>query len=103
MYSGYLTVDKAAGRALFFWLVESAQPDSPLTFWTNGGPGCSSLSGGLMSEMGPFRPQRGGAGLSANPWSWDRVSNMLYVEQPAGVGFSYSNTTSDYTVRSLRC
>ena len=25
------------------------------------------------------------------------ASNLLFVESPAGVGWSYSNTTSDYT------
>lgn len=52
--------------------------------------------------MGPFRPNSNG-GVDLNPWSWHNAgANMLYVEQPAGVGFSYSNTSSDYTVGDAR-
>ena len=53
--------------------------------------------------MGPFKPDPAGSGnLIPNPWSWNAQANMLYVEQPAGVGYSYSNTTSDYTVGDAR-
>ena len=38
-FSGYVTVNRAAGRALFYWLTEaSIQPLSkPLVIWLNGG------------------------------------------------------------------
>ncbi|KAJ0935160.1 putative carboxypeptidase D [Helianthus annuus] len=63
---------------------------SPLT-----GPGCSSLMG-AMSELGPFRINSDGKTLFMNDYAWSNVANMLFLESPAGVGFSYSNTTSDY-------
>lgn len=47
--------------------------------------------------MGPFFPKGDGRGLRRNSMSWNRASNLLFVESPAGVGWSYSNTTSDYT------
>jgi serine carboxypeptidase-like clade 2 len=76
---------------------------APVTWWSNGGPGCSGIGGGFFSEHGPYRPNNDGSGsLVAFPWTWAETSNMLYVEQPAGVGFSYSNTTEDYTVGDER-
>ena len=46
-----------------------------------------------MAEHGPWRPLKDGATLARNAYSWNRVANMLYVEQPVTVGFSY--TTED--------
>ena len=34
--------------------------------------------------------------LVPNPYSWNRYANVIYVESPIGVGFSYSNDRSDY-------
>ncbi|XP_041008354.1 serine carboxypeptidase-like 45 [Juglans microcarpa x Juglans regia] len=99
-YSGYITTDAQHGRALFYYFVEaeSANPFShPLTLWLNGGPGCSSLGFGAFMEHGPFQPGDNGL-LVKNEYSWNLESNMLYVESPIGVGFSYSNTSSDYVI-----
>ncbi|XP_027331667.1 serine carboxypeptidase-like 42 isoform X1 [Abrus precatorius] len=97
-YAGYVDVDVKHGRSLFYYFVESEQdPDKkPLTLWLNGGPGCSSMGGGAFTELGPFYPKGDGRGLRRNSKSWNKASNLLFVESPAGVGWSYSNTTSDY-------
>ncbi|KAL5467601.1 hypothetical protein EMCRGX_G031856 [Ephydatia muelleri] len=96
-YAGFITVNKSHGRALFYWFVASQGDPSndPVVLWLNGGPGCSSL-GGFFTELGPFYPLRGGSSLASNPYSWNKVANMIFLESPSGVGFSYSNTTSDY-------
>ncbi|XP_028960929.1 serine carboxypeptidase-like 40 isoform X2 [Malus domestica] len=97
-YGGYVTVDKKAGRAMFYYLVEAeqAKDSSPLLLWLNGGPGCSSLAYGAMLELGPFRIHSDGKTLYRNRFSWNHAANVLFLESPAGVGFSYSNRTSDY-------
>ncbi|KAL3845444.1 hypothetical protein ACJIZ3_002847 [Penstemon smallii] len=98
-YAGYVDVDVKKGRSLFYYFVEADNdPDhKPLTLWLNGGPGCSSVGGGAFTELGPFFPRGDGRGLLINSKSWNKVSNLLFLESPAGVGWSYSNTSSDYT------
>lgn len=59
---------------------------------------CSGLLG-FGTEHGPFHysfvPE--GPILTPNLHSWNNIANILYVEQPVGVGFSYSERASDYT------
>ncbi|XP_021723002.1 serine carboxypeptidase-like 45 [Chenopodium quinoa] len=99
-YSGYVTLTddqhKTNQKALFYYFVEAEiNPlTKPLVLWLNGGPGCSSLGVGAFSENGPFRPA--GNRLVTNQYSWNKEANMLYLETPAGVGFSYSTNLSFY-------
>ncbi|CAN4123833.1 unnamed protein product [Withania somnifera] len=96
--SGYIVTNSQKGRALFYYFVEADSEDAtslPLTLWLNGGPGCSSVGYGAFMEHGPFKPGKDGS-LTKNKYSWNLESNMLYVDSPIGVGFSYSNTSSDY-------
>ncbi|KAK6159366.1 hypothetical protein DH2020_006680 [Rehmannia glutinosa] len=96
-YSGYVTVDPKAGRALFYYFAEAEDYSSkPLVLWLNGGPGCSSIGNGALTELGPFRVNPDGKTLWYNKHAWNNVANVLFLESPAGVGFSYSNRTSDY-------
>ncbi|KAL8493054.1 hypothetical protein ACS0TY_024315 [Phlomoides rotata] len=59
------------------------------------GPGCSSVAYGASEEIGPFRINKDASSLYLNKYSWNRVANILFLESPAGVGYSYTNTTSD--------
>ncbi|KAK7817171.1 serine carboxypeptidase 24 [Quercus suber] len=83
-FSGYVTVNEQHGRALFYWLTEATSfPEKkPLVLWLNGGPGASSVAFGASEEIGPFRIN-------------STEANLLFLESPAGVGFSYTNTSSN--------
>ncbi|ONK73705.1 uncharacterized protein A4U43_C04F34410 [Asparagus officinalis] len=96
-YSGYVTVNESHGRALFYWFFEATRhvEKKPLLLWLNGGPGCSSIGYGEAEELGPFLTQKGVPELKFNKNSWNKEANLLFVESPVGVGFSYTNTSSD--------
>lgn len=66
-----------------------------MTIWLNGGPGCSSTFA-LFAENGPFTI-KDDLTLSKNPYSWSTSSNLLYVDQPTGTGFSRASE-KDLTV-----
>lgn len=74
----------------FFWFFESRHDpiSAPLAIWLNGGPGSSSLTG-LMRENGPCHVNPDSNSTVLNEWSWNNNVNMLYIDQPVHVGFSY--------------
>ncbi|VAH68271.1 unnamed protein product [Triticum turgidum subsp. durum] len=107
-YAGYVTVDEQHGRNLFYYAVESERDPAkdPVVLWLNGGPGCSSFDG-FVYEHGPFIFESGRSvkslpKLHLNPYSWSKVSTMIYLDSPAGVGLSYSNNVSDYETGDLK-
>lgn len=96
-YAGYITVNQSHGRALFYWFFESSTNPhkQPLLLWLNGGPGCSSIGYGEAEELGPFFTRKDTSTLKLNPHRWNKAANLLFVESPVGVGYSYTNTSSD--------
>ncbi|KXH65985.1 carboxypeptidase cpdS [Colletotrichum salicis] len=90
-YAGQIPISKESNetRQLFFWYFPSTNPDAAeeVTIWLNGGPGCSSFIG-LVQENGPFTWFPSAYRPVYNIFSWSQLSNVLYVDQPAGTGFS---------------
>jgi carboxypeptidase D len=90
-WAGLMPISSAANetRELFFWFFPPGPQGSldDLIFWTNGGPGCSSLEG-ILQENGPFSWSWGTAKPIVNEQSWTNLSSVLWVEQPVGTGFS---------------
>ncbi|XP_022982627.1 serine carboxypeptidase-like 35 [Cucurbita maxima] len=100
-YAGYVKLRperEEEEKALFYWFFEAEnQTDvarKPLALWLNGGPGCSSIAYGAAQELGPFLVHSNGQ-LKLNNFSWNKAANIIFLEAPVGVGFSYTNKSSD--------
>lgn len=88
--SGYFKLDDVVDKNYFYWFFESRSAPStdPVIMWLTGGPGCSSQLA-LMTENGPCYPTPDGLDTIRNEYSWTSNANMMWVDQPADVGYSY--------------
>ena len=95
-YSGYLNIP-GSQKSLHYVFVPSQNDKvkDPVLLWLNGGPGCSSLEG-FSSENGPATLGYEGKDWILNPFSWNKNANVLYIESPAGVGFSYNDSPNPH-------
>ncbi|WVQ80585.1 hypothetical protein IAT38_002690 [Cryptococcus sp. DSM 104549] len=89
IYSGLITIDPSNSEDALFFVFQPklGEPSEDLTIWLNGGPGCSSLNGWLQ-ENGRWAWSSGTFAPVENPYSWVNLTNMLWVEQLIGTGFS---------------
>ncbi|KAK4408475.1 Serine carboxypeptidase-like 48 [Sesamum angolense] len=89
------TVENLGHHAGYFRLphTRSARSTDPVVVWLTGGPGCSG-SVALFYENGPFH-LADNLSLIWNDFGWDKVSNLIYVDQPIGTGFSYTSYRGD--------
>ncbi|EEB95708.1 hypothetical protein MPER_05281, partial [Moniliophthora perniciosa FA553] len=88
-YSGYLDISRT--KHLFFWFFEArnSPENAPVILWQNGGPGCASSGMGLLYELGPCNIANHGFNTTLNPYSWNNNANVIFLDQPVEVGFSY--------------
>lgn len=88
IYSGFINVANTS-KEIHYVLLESMKDPlkDPLIIWFNGGPGCSSMLG-FLQETGPYVLEDGATTYTENAYSWNKETNILYVDQPAGVGYS---------------
>ncbi|KAL1441243.1 hypothetical protein MTO96_008665 [Rhipicephalus appendiculatus] len=100
-HAGFITVNKRYNSNIFFWFVPAEhQPKSaPVVLWMQGGPGTTSLLG-FFSEHGPYRMNEDGD-LVRRPHAWTERFSVLYVDQPVGTGFSFTESERGYA-RNMR-
>ncbi|XP_025785081.1 probable serine carboxypeptidase CPVL [Puma concolor] len=97
-YAGYITVNKTYNSNIFFWFFPAqVQPmAAPVVLWLQGGPGGSSMFG-LFVEHGPYIVT---SNMTVRPreFSWSTTFSMLYIDNPVGTGFSFTDDPQGYAV-----
>nr|ANT95273.1 serine carboxypeptidase [Trypanosoma cruzi] len=96
-WSGYFDIPGREGdKHYFYWAFgpRNGNPEAPVLLWMTGGPGCSSMFA-LLAENGPCLVNETTGDIYKNNYSWNNEAYVIYVDQPAGVGFSYAEV-EDY-------
>ncbi|XP_058383579.1 probable serine carboxypeptidase CPVL [Diceros bicornis minor] len=97
-YAGYITVNETYNSNLFFWFFPAqVEPsNAPVVLWLQGGPGGSSMFG-LFVEHGPY-VVTSNLTLRLRDFPWTTTFSMLYVDNPVGTGFSFTDDPQGYAV-----
>ncbi|KAJ6131487.1 hypothetical protein N7523_001193 [Penicillium sp. IBT 18751x] len=95
MYSGLIPIKEGDNSRQLFFVFQPTigKPVDEVTIWLNGGPGCSSMES-FLQETGRFLWQPGTFAPVENPYSWVNLTNVLWVDQPVGTGFSIGTPTA---------
>ena len=99
-FSGYLKVSEKKELHYVFVTSMNDYTTDPVVVWFNGGPGCSSLLA-LFQEHGPFVIDDGEYSIKKNPYPWNQRQSILYIESPAGVGFSWAASKDDWNQNDM--
>ncbi|WVZ78199.1 hypothetical protein U9M48_025948 [Paspalum notatum var. saurae] len=93
-HAGYFRLPHTHDARMFYFFFESrGKKEDPVVIWLTGGPGCSSELA-VFYENGPFTIANN-MSLVWNRFGWDTISNIIFVDQPTGTGFSYSTDDRD--------
>lgn len=90
------------GAHIFWWLHQTAANvdnyyERPLVIWLQGGPGSSSTGYGNFAELGPLDEN-----LEARSFTWVNKYNVLFVDNPVGTGFSYTDASRYLTTTNAQ-
>jgi cathepsin A (carboxypeptidase C) len=66
----------------------------PIIIYFNGGPGGASTFLNFVL-MGPYLSSDGSSNLTPWQYSWNRRANLMFIDNPAGVGYSYAERDID--------
>ncbi|KIM76059.1 hypothetical protein PILCRDRAFT_826709 [Piloderma croceum F 1598] len=105
-FAGSISVNSRQhpNNTLFFWAFEkergslTAPADEGCNdswiIWLQGGPGASSIYS-LFFESGPLRMGSDGS-IAPNNYSWHKQADIIYLDNPVGVGFSTAESDGGY-------
>ncbi|KUF98610.1 hypothetical protein AM588_10007743 [Phytophthora nicotianae] len=89
--AGHIKLANKEDDHYFYWFFESrTNPETdPLVLWLTGGPGSSSMFA-LLTENGPCTIQPD-LSTKLNPYAWNTNANVIWLDQPTGVGYSFGS------------
>ncbi len=94
MYSGFYKLNKNKHLHYVYFESDSKPDTDPIIVWFNGGPGAASFHL-AFAGIGPYMTLDM---KTLIPWkhTWTREANILMIDNPAGVGFSFAKRDIDY-------